>query len=235
LSDFFTIKRGLATGNNAFFILTVDEINSRQLPWQCFRPILPSPRFVDVDEIEADASGNPLLKRKLFLLDPPYSEEEIKKSFPSLWSYLQEGRKHGFHKRYLCRHRSPWYSQEKRPPAPIICTYIGRSDAKNGRPFRFILNDSQATVANVYLAMYPTKALSRAVEAAPALIRHIWQVLNRLTPAQVLDEGRVYGGGLHKLEPKELANVPVPEIKSLLPPAHQMPDQFDFFQERAAV
>jgi hypothetical protein len=28
-----------------------------------------------------------------------------------------------------------------------------------------------------------------------------------LTPAQLLSEGRVYGGGLHKVEPKELARI----------------------------
>jgi hypothetical protein len=31
-----------------------------------------------------------------------------------------------------------------------------------------------------------------------------------------LTEGRVYGGGLHKIEPKELAQVAVEEIAALL-------------------
>ena len=34
---------------------------------------------------------------------------------------------------------------------------------------------------------------------------------------QLLGEGRVYGGGLHKLEPKELGNVVAAAIAELLP------------------
>lgn len=34
-----------------------------------------------------------------------------------------------------------------RPPAPFVYTYLGRSDKKSGRPFRFILNNSKATAA----------------------------------------------------------------------------------------
>lgn len=35
----------------------------------------------------------------------------------------------------------------------------------------------------------------------------MWIALNALPADQLLDEGRLYGGGLHKLEPKELAQV----------------------------
>ncbi|MBF0180996.1 MAG: Eco57I restriction-modification methylase domain-containing protein [Magnetococcales bacterium] len=217
LSDFFRIKRGIATGNNSFFILSDDEVESRNLPRDAFRPILPSPRHVDADEVAADDVGNPLLDRRLFLLDSRMSEAEIARHQPPLLRYLEEGKRQGVPETYLCRHRSPWYAQEDRPAAPIVCTYLGRSNSKCGRPFRFILNHSRATITNVYLAMYPTPTLSAAMCKDRHLIRRIWAALNRITPAQLLGEGRVYGGGLHKLEPRELANVPGESIAALLP------------------
>lgn len=216
ISNFFRIRRGLATGDNGYFILDADTIKKRNLPVELFRPILPSPRYVSESEILSDAEGLPLLERQLFLLDSRLPEDVIKERHPTLWDYLQEGREKGLHERYLCRNRAMWYGQENRPPPPIVCTYLGRGDSKSGRPFRFILNHSQATVANVYLAMYPTEALARAVEQTPELMRKAWQILNQITPEKLLSEGRVYGGGLHKLEPKELANVPVPELADLL-------------------
>ena len=216
VSNFFKITRGLVTGDNKYFILNTDEIEARQLPLQCFRPILPSPRYVKADEIKADAAGFPVLEPRLFLLDPKLPEREIRMRYATLWAYLEEGKAKGLHKRYLCSHRNPLYRQESRPPAPVVCTYFGRIDTQSGRPFRFILNQSLATVANVYLAMYPTPMLARAIGREPALMRRVWEALNRITPEQLLGEGRVYGGGLHKLEPKELANVPMAELADIM-------------------
>ncbi len=221
LSDYFTIKRGLATGDNSYFILSAEEVERRELPYEAFRPILPSPRYLSDDEILADCDGNPILERRLYLLDCPLSEDDIKTRYPSLWEYLQEGKSRRVAKRYLCRHRRPWYAQENRPAAPLVCTYLGRSDTKSGRPFRFILNNSRATAANVYLMLYPKPQLTKAANNRPALMRQIWEYLNTIRPADLLGEGRVYGGGLHKLEPKELGNVPVkglPQLAGLLPP-----------------
>jgi hypothetical protein len=229
LADFFTIKRGLATGDNNYFILSEKEIEERDLPMQLFVPVLPSPRYLASDEVKADASGNPDVSRRLFLLDTKLAEEEIRGQYPSLYAYLEEGKSRGLHMRYLCRHRALWYAQEDRPPAPIVCTYLGRGDARNGRPFRFILNQSRATVANVYLAMYPKAVLLQAMHRDPSLIRRVWNDLNEIAPELLLGEGRVYGGGLHKLEPKELANVPMLKMGVLLQDDEQFAMQGELF------
>ncbi len=217
ISDFFRIKRGLVTGDNHYFLLTASEIAERNLPMDVFRPILPSPRYLPDDEVLADEQGLPMLKHQLFLLDTRLDEQQILEHYPKLWTYLQIGKSRQIHERYICRHRSPWYSQENRPPAPIVCTYLGRSDRKSGRPFRFILNHSDATVANVYLAMYPTTPLARVIRSDSTLLRRIWQALNRIAPEQLLGEGRVYGGGLYKCEPNELAKVDATVIAELIP------------------
>ena len=217
LSDLFTIKRGLATGDNDFFILDANTIEARRLPMSAFRPILPSPRYLGSDEVAADANGLPIMDRKLFLLDTRLSEGEIHDRFPALFEYLEEGKSRGVLNRYLCQHRAPWYSQENRPPAPLLCTYLGRGDTKSRRPFRFILNNSNATVSNVYLAMYPSPRLAHALALDPHLMRRIWEFLNQLKPEELLCEGRVYGGGLHKLEPRELANVEVEALADVIP------------------
>jgi adenine-specific DNA-methyltransferase len=197
--------------------LTAQQIAERSLPPDFFKPILPSPRYLPVTEISSDDRGNPLVQNPLFLLDCRLPEADVERQYPTLWRYFQEGRERGVATRYLCQHRSPWYAQENRPPAPFLCTYLGRGNVKTGRPFRFILNQSRATVTNVYLALYPKRIVTRAIKQNPSSARRVWEILSGISPASMLAEGRVYGGGLHKLEPKELANVPALDLADFLP------------------
>ena len=74
-----------------------------------------------------------------------------------------------------------------------------------------------ATAPNVYLMLYPKPALASELTRNPQLIRSIWTALNRLPPQALIGEGRVYGGGLHKIEPAELANAPINGIPQLAP------------------
>ncbi len=207
VGDLFRIKRGLATGANKFFILSAEEIEKKNLPVQFFRPILPSPRYLDTEEVFTDGSGVPILDKRLVLLSCNLTERVVEEKHPKLWDYLQEGVELGIKDRYLCSKRSPWYSQEEREPAPILCTYMGRSRNGDDVPFRFIRNHSSAIAANVYLNLYPNPELCRALSRKPELIRSLWELLRNMTRGALISNGRTYGGGLHKLEPKELAGM----------------------------
>ena len=165
--------------------------------------------------IGCDVDGYPLLSPRLTLIDCSLSEEEIKMRHPSFWKYLENGKTTGIHETYLASKRRPWYSQEKRPPPPFVCTYMGRT--RNGKkPFRVIWNKSNATAANVYLLLYPKPALAAALSAEPELYSMVFDHLRSIEADTFVDEGRVYGGGLHKMEPKELERVPLQGLADML-------------------
>ncbi len=217
LSELFEIKRGVATGANNFFIVKTEEAARLQIPAEFLLPILPGPRYLLTDEIEADHTGNPTLPPHLFLLNCRLPESTIKSNYPMLWKYLQTGIEAGLNERYLCKQRSLWYIQEKRPPAPFLCTYMGRQSNSTSRPFRFILNRSKATAPNVYSMMYPKPILENLLKRQPDLVKMVWQALNEISFETLTQQGRVYGGGLYKMEPRELANVPVDSLLAILP------------------
>jgi hypothetical protein len=149
------------------------------------------------------------------LLNCSLSEGEIIDKYPSLWRYLESGKEH-IAARFLCKARAIWYKQEDRSPTPFVCTYMGRSDSTRQSPFRFLLNHSRAIVANTYLMLYPKPHIKAKLNAQPALLRDVWTALNNIRPESMTNEGRVYGGGLHKMEPRELAKVSACEISLLL-------------------
>ena len=65
--------------------------------------------------------------------------------------------------------------------------------------------------------LYPKGPVAAVLKNNPVLRRQVWRLLNDIGPQALLGEGRVYGGGLHKLEPKELGRVPAAAIAELLP------------------
>ncbi|MBE3561279.1 MAG: N-6 DNA methylase [Ktedonobacteraceae bacterium] len=216
LSDLFDIKRGLATGANSFFLLTPEQISEYQIPAEFLTPVLPHSRHILNEEVEADSKGNPLLERKLFLLTCDLPEKVLESTYPSLWRYFQTGIAKGINKGYLCSHRTPWYSQEKRPASLFVCCYMGRQKTSESLPFRFILNRSKAVATNSYYVLYPRLYLQKALQEEPTLITALWQTLKGISLNNFLSESRVYGGGLHKMEPRELAHTSIDELPEVL-------------------
>lgn len=216
LKDYFRISRGIATGENTFFILTKDEVIERNLPFDQFRPILPRPKDLESLHIQSDSVGLPIVEKQLFVLNTLLTIEKIKEIYPTLYEYLEEGIKREVNQRHLCKTRKFWYYQEQRKSSLFYCSYIGRAKDSGKSPFKFIYNESKAIVNNSYLILYPLPNLEEVLNKYPQLASKIISCLNNLDASFMTDEGRIYGGGMQKMEPKELGNVNANAIAKLI-------------------
>lgn len=210
LGDFFEIKRGLATGDNSFFIMSREKIKELGMDMSFFKPILPSPRHLKTDLIRSGNDGIPQIEPQYFLLDCQLAEQELEERYPAIWAYLQSGIEKTSRK-YLCKNRKKWYWQEQRAATCFLCSYMGRGK-DGGSPIRFILNLSEAIVTNSYLMLYPKERLQKIISDDPTSVYRIWETLKRIGGNKIEEEGRVYGGGLKKIEPRELGKVPCDDL-----------------------
>ncbi|MBC6421316.1 MAG: hypothetical protein GDA38_06955 [Hormoscilla sp. SP12CHS1] len=65
--------------------------------------------------------------------------------------------------------------------------------------------------------LYPKPNLEKILNINRQLVKVVWQGLQEISPEILAGEGRVYGGGLHKLEPKELGNATAKMLLAVLP------------------
>lgn len=214
--EFVKVRRGIATGSNNFFILPRARVEELGIQRGNVVPMLPSPRYLKQDVVLGDELGYPKVERPLAVINPTGSMEQIADSDPALADYLRSVDEKTLSS-YLVRQRNPWYRLEKRDPSPFLLTYMGRGSAENERPFRFILNHSEAIATNMYLMLYPVGALAIALETGQVEHESILNAILSISAQELLEGGRVYGGGLRKIEPKELAAMDASVIADLLP------------------
>ena len=224
LGDLFRIQRGIATGCNEFFVLDRSKANELGIPRSFLRPILPSPRHLSGTLVESESDGYPRLTPQLCLLDCGLPEDLIASKHPDLWKYLQSADSMDIKNGYILRNRIPWYRQEQRAPAPFLCTYMGRG-TQDRLPFRFVWNQSQAVATNLYLMLTPIGGLSAMLKEHPERVARLHEWLGSLTAHELRSEGRVYGGGLNKIEPKELARISTRSLIELWPEIIDQPNR----------
>lgn len=196
IGDFFSVKRGLSTGAESFYAKERAEWHELGIGDEWLTPVLPAPRFMRDTIIEADEFGWPIEHGRA-LLNIPFAigEENLPETVQSYLGTCPDKVRNS----YTATHRKKWYAIEQRRPAPIVCTYMSRSDSQ---PFRFVRNKSKAVVTTAYLCLYPNSELTEAE------LNEICDSLNSIEPATLINSGREYGGGLRKLEPRELLSVP---------------------------
>jgi adenine-specific DNA-methyltransferase len=199
LGEIADVMRGIATGANSFFTLNVEEVKKCGLEEIYLRPCITKANYAphldfsrnDFDELSS--SG-----KKAYLL---YYEEGPISS--ALRSYIELGERHGFHERYLTEHREPWFSTERREVAPVWVTVFGRQG------LRFVLNRAGIWNLTAFHCIYPRFRGEIKIRALMAYL------ISDECIERTKEELRVYGDGLLKMEPRDVARLPVLNIPEL--------------------
>jgi len=188
-STYGKVSRGIATGSNDFFIFSKSKADSFGIAKQNLLPCIC--RATDVRSsffITADFNDLETRDRPVFLLNAENGSDL------AIEEYLEKGIREGVDKKFLTASRKPWYSLEKRPPAPIWVSVFHR----NG--LRFIRNE--ANIANlttfhcIYLNMF-------SLQRADLFFAYL---LTDVSSEIFEDNRREYGNGLKKFEPNDINN-----------------------------
>jgi hypothetical protein len=197
LGDVARVRRGLATGCNRFFSLSEETRKRFRIDKADLRLAIVSPRLVADTELNRAFLDALPDDQPRWVLDRRDAEAE--KGRTPFAQYLRWGRKHlQADSGYLASNRKPWYALERRGDCPILFSYMNRENP------RFIRNRAKAVPLNTFLIVEPKDGIDPD-ELCAALNSQF--VLGQLT-----HDRRNYGGGLWKLEPRE-----VEELKVELP------------------
>lgn len=198
LSVFGKFSRGIATGANHYFTLSLPKVEKHKISKKCLRPCIT--KAVHAKDIYFSDKHFDKLKeqgKKVYLFDGEKSQEQ------SCKNYIAFGEKQGVSQKYLTKNRDPWYALEKRDVAPIWATVFERNGLK------FVWNDSSCINLTCFHAYYPT-------EVGKNYLDILFVYLYSNTAKKLFDrEKREYGGGLGKFEPNDLNKAFVVDFRSL--------------------
>jgi adenine-specific DNA-methyltransferase len=197
VGDYFDCTRGIATRANDDFCLRPSELRAHGLTSEDVEPCLT--KAADAEGLVfTPAKFNALVAgdRRCFLLNPLRQVSNVTR-------YLALGEQRGIPRRHLPSHRRVWYLPEKRPPADILVSVFSR-----GYP-KFILNLSGAKNLTCFHGLYAKPGF----ETLPPLMTLFLNTsAGRRSFAGV---NRFYGDGLHKVEPRDVEQMPCPAMPKL--------------------
>lgn len=194
LGDIADCSRGIATGANGYFVLRESQRCRWGLDVSDLRLCISKARQITGDCITAgDVSRLVAADEPVWLLSP---RQQLTK--PVL-CYLDEGLRLGIDKRYLPSHRPVWFRPEVRQPAPILAAVFARGG------FRFVRNDADVLNLTAYHGVYPRNA-------DPSRLSDLHAYLcSSAAQSALRRHRRIYGGGLSKVEPRDVESLEIPE------------------------
>ena len=195
ISELADVKIGLVTGANKHFVRSKENLEQLGVPPETWKKLVARTRwltgldFTQKELEELVASGE-----RAILVRPEAKHENT----PGVWRWILEGINDGIHRRFKCAIRDPWYRNalQPAPDAFATCTRMG--------PPLLVLNRSGSLCTNALHALY-WRSRDDFLPSAVAIgfltsAVRVWSELH----------GRRYGGGVLKMEPGTLSQVPVP-------------------------
>ncbi len=214
LGDLAEIRIGTVTGANDVFLITAAQRELLGLSVSQVTPAIVSSRKLNTFRLTEGAFSK--LKEtggKCFVMTLVRGER-LPKATKIL---LQDARLGGIHLRSQCAKRNPWYAVEP-VHADAFLTYMSHYGP------RITLNDVGATCTNSLHALRWKTRLVSPTKVALALLS---------TPAQLSAElvGRIYGGGVLKLEPSDARKVLIPVLQPGRPLKHTLAEMNGLLRE----
>lgn len=196
LGDLAQVRRGLATGANAFFLLSASEAKEHDLPESVLHRALRRLHSLDdtlPDELYEDVDAT----EPRFVL---MARQEDRQKYEPLDTYLRWGEELGYDQRELCKLRQVWFDVAHDAFTPdVIVSAMTRGQ------FRVVTNDARAIITNnLYGLRWKDEVTSATRKAVVAWMRSDdgQEALRSLARSQ--------GDGLFKLEPKALRQLRIP-------------------------
>ena len=180
-------SRGIATGSNKYFTLTIEEKNKYNLSEECLYPCITKANFVK-GILFSDSDFESLVKqnKKTYLFDGEKSSNK------TCIEYIKKGENENIHNKFLTKNRTPWYALEKREVSNIWVSVFGRNGLK------FIWNSSNCKNLTCFHSFYPTELGKKYLDI-------IFIYINTNFAKNLFDrEKREYGNGLEKFEPNDI-------------------------------
>lgn len=188
ISDIGRVKRGIATGDNNYFIFNKSKAKSYNISKECLIPCICKSQYLkNIKVLDENEIKNLIIEDKeLFLFNGIFKNCEADEN------YIKVGEESQVDKKYLTSKRKPWYSIEKRESADILIAVFSRNK------LNFILNNTELLNLTCYHGLY----LKNKYKDYKNLI---FLYLNTETAYNLLLlEKREYGNGLNKFEPNDI-------------------------------
>jgi adenine-specific DNA-methyltransferase len=199
-SNYAKVVRGIATGANDYFTFNLSKAKKYSIDEQFLLPCVC--HSTDVRGSFFTKSDFEELKNRdknIFLINA------INARCENVAKYLTKGEQEEINKKFLTASRSPWYSLEKRPPAPIWVSVFNRTGV------RFVRNEANISNLTTFHCIYPQTDIFSDVS-----IDLLFAYLLTDTAKQIFeDNSREYGNGLQKFEPNDLNKGKILDLRRL--------------------